>query len=172
MARNINTIISGRLSKIVQGKKMKIKTIEEAFTRAGYVSIPFSLNGAGHPLIKATLANNIQVSFLLDTGASINLLDYEFAKEHNLNLTATGEKGGGAGGLIYDVFSLGEISLEVSGQHFKFDSFFSMDFSSIKQALISRGVPEEIQGILGFGFFKMTKCFIDYSADRIFILND
>ena len=151
---------------------MKIKKIEEAFTREGYVSIPFSLNGAGHPLIKATLANNVPANFLLDTGASINLLDYEFAKELQLNLVATGEKGGGAGGLPYDVFSVGEISIEVSGQLVKFDSFYSMDFSSIKQALTSRGVTEEIQGILGFGFFKMTKCFIDYSADRIFILNN
>ena len=151
---------------------MKIKTIEEAFIREGYVSIPFSFNGVGHPQITATLPNNVQANFLLDTGASINLLDYEFAKEHKLSLTPTGEKGGGAGGLTYDIFSLGKISLEVSGQHFKFDSFFSMDFSSIKEALTSRGVSEEIQGILGFGFFQMTKCFIDYSDNRIFILNN
>jgi hypothetical protein len=150
---------------------MKIKTIEEAFIREGYVSIPFTFNGVGHPLIKATLANNVQANFLLDTGAAVNLLDYEFAKELKLSLTPTGEKGGGAGGLTYDIFSLEKISLEVSGQHFRFDSFFSMDFSSIKESLTSRGVSEEIQGILGFGFFTMTKCFIDYSANRIFILN-
>lgn len=151
---------------------MNIKTIEEAFTKEGYVSIPLSFNGAGHPLIKATLANNVQANFLLDTGASINLLDYEFAKALKLNLAPTGEKGGGAGGVMYDVFSIGKISLEICGQHFGFDSFFSMDFSSIKEALTSREVPEEIHGILGFGFFQMTKCFIDYSANRIFILNN
>jgi hypothetical protein len=151
---------------------MKLKTIEEAFAREGYVTIPFTFNGAGHPLIKATLADNVDANFLLDTGAAINLLDYDFAKGHNLRLTATGEKGAGAGGLAYDIFSLGKFSIKISGQNFKFDSFFSMDFSSIKEALTSRGVAEEIQGILGFGFFKMTKCFIDYSADRIFIRND
>ena len=150
---------------------MDIKKIEEAFTREGYVSIPFSFNGVGHPLIEFTLANNVHANFLLDTGAAINLLDYEFAKELGLTQTPTGEKGGGAGGLKYDIFNVGKISLEASGQHFRFDSFFSMDFSSIKEALISRGVTEEIQGILGYGFFKMTKCFIDYSANRIFILN-
>ena len=150
---------------------MKIKTIEEAFAGEGYVSIPFSFNGVGHPLIKATLANNVEANFLLDTGASINLLDYEFAKEFNLNLTPTGEKGSGAGGLDYDIYSLENFSLEIGGQHFRFDDFFSMDFSSIKEALTSREVNEEIQGILGVGFFKMTKCFIDYSAGRIFILN-
>lgn len=151
---------------------MKMKTIEEAFTSEGYVSIPFSFNGAGHPLIKVTLANNMPVNFLLDTGASANLLDHDFAKQLELNVTATGEKGGGAGGLIYDVFTVDEVLLEISGQIFKVDNFLSMDFSSIKHSLSSNGVTEEFQGILGFGFFKMTKCFIDYSANRIFILND
>lgn len=151
---------------------MKIKTIEEAFTREGYVSIPFSFNGVGHPLITATLANNVRANFLLDTGAAINLLDYALARELKLDLTPTGEKGSGAGGLTYDIFSLENISLEVSGQHIRFDSFYSMDFSSIKEGLTSRGVAEDIHGILGFGFFQMTKCFIDYSANQIFILNN
>jgi len=150
---------------------MKIETIEEAFSREGYVSIPFSFNAAGHPIIKAVFANNIQANVLLDTGASANLLDYGFAKELLLGLSATGEKGGGAGGLIHDIFSISEMSLEISGQHFAFDNFLAMDFSSIKQSLNSNGVTDDFQGILGFGFFKMTKCFIDYADNRIFVLN-
>ena len=149
-----------------------MKAIEEAFIREGYVSIPFSYNGAGHPIIKVTFANNVQANILLDTGASANLLDCDFAKELKLNLSPTGEKGGGAGGLTYDVFTVDEVSLEISGHYFKFDSFLAMDFSSIKSSLSLNGITEDFQGILGFGFFKMTKCFIDYSADRIFILKN
>lgn len=148
-----------------------MKKIEEAFADEGYVSVPFSFNGAGHPLIEVILANNVHANFLLDTGSSINLLDYEFAKELGLNLVPTGEQGGGAGGLVYDIFSVGGISIEVSGQHIRFDSFYSMDFSSIKEILTSKEIREEIHGILGVGFFKMTKCFIDYASNRIFILN-
>jgi hypothetical protein len=150
---------------------MEIKNIEEAFIKEGYVSIPFSFNGVGHPMIKATLANNVEINLLLDTGASINLLDYEFAKELNLGLTLTEGKGGGAGGLMFDIYSLDNIILEINGQDFKFDSFFSMDLSSMREALTGTGATEEINGILGFGFFQMTKCFIDYSGSRIFILN-
>jgi hypothetical protein len=150
---------------------MEIKNIEEAFIKEGYVSIPFSFNGVGHPMIKATLANNVEIDLLLDTGASINLLDYEFAKELNLSLTLTEGKGGGAGGLMFDIYSLDNIILEINGQDFKFDSFFSMDLSSMREALTGTGATEEINGILGFGFFQMTKCFIDYSGSRIFILN-
>jgi hypothetical protein len=151
---------------------MNINTIEEAFIKEGYVSIPFSNNGVGHPIMKATIGNSGEVNFLLDTGASINLLDYEFAKELKLNQTPTGEKGVGAGGLPIDIYSIEKISLEISGQIVMFDIFFSMDFSSIKEAFAAREVSEEIHGILGYGFFKMTRCFIDYSADRIFILNE
>ena len=103
---------------------MGLKKIEEAFISEGYASIPFSFNAAGHPLIKAKLFNNVEANFLLDTGASINLLDYEFAKELGLTQTPTGEKGGGAGGLNYDIFNVGKISLEASEQHFRFDSLF------------------------------------------------
>lgn len=151
---------------------MNMKTIEEAFLAEGYVSIPFSFNGAGHPLITATLADNVQANILLDTGASANLLDYDFAKELGVNLIPTGEKGGGAGGLTLDLFSIEEVSLEIGGKHFQFDNFLAMDFTSIKHSLISSGLTADFQGILGFGFFKMTKSFIDYSADRIFILNN
>lgn len=144
--------------------------IENAFFKEGYISISFSFNGAGHPMIEAKLAGNVSASFLLDTGASANLLDYGFAEELGLAQVPTGEKGGGAGGLTYDVFSIGKLPLEISGQSFWVDNFLSMDFSSIKESLRVNGVFEDLHGILGVGFFKAAKCFIDYSADRIFIL--
>lgn len=150
---------------------MKIKTIDEAFIKEGYISIPFSFNGVGHPIIKVTLSNDVQANFLIDTGASINLIDYEIAKELGITLTPTGEKGAGAGGLAYDIFSIEIFSLVMSEQHFSFSDFYSMDFFSIKESYTSRGISEEIQGILGFSFFKMTNCFIDCSNERIFILN-
>ena len=150
----------------------KLKTIETAFIEQGYVRLPISLNGAGHPIIEVIKPNNVQAKILLDTGATANLLDYDFAKQLGLNLTPTQEKGGGIGGLTLDVFSIDEVLMEMSGQHFRFDNFLSMDFTSLKQSLISNGLAADFQGILGFGFFKMTKCFIDYSGDRILILNN
>lgn len=151
---------------------MKTQSIESAFIGEGYVNIPFLFNGAGHPMIKVTIADNVQTNILLDTGASANLLDYDLARSLELKLTPLEEKGGGAGGHALDLFTIDEVLLEISGQHFKFDNFLSMDFTSMKAALISNGVEADFQGILGFGFFKMTKCFIDYSDDRIFILNN
>src|SRR5690606_7878059 len=78
--------------------KMKTKSIESAFIGEGYVSMPFLFNGAGHPMINVTIADNVQTNILLDTGASANLLDYDFARSLGLKLTLLEEKGGGAGG--------------------------------------------------------------------------
>lgn len=146
--------------------------IEAAFSEEGYASIPFTFNAAGHPVVKATFANSAKANILVDTGASINLLDDEFARGLGLTLTPTGETASGAGGISSDIYSLGEVSFEVSGQHLKFDSFYSMDFSSMREALTSEGISGELNGLLGVEFFKMTKCFIDYSGNRIFILNN
>ncbi|MBL7828462.1 MAG: aspartyl protease family protein [Saprospiraceae bacterium] len=150
---------------------MALNAIETVFIKEGYSIIPFTFNGAGHPMAQATISNQFKTNIMLDTGASANLLDYDFAKEIGLNLTPTGEKGGGAGGLTLDIFSIEEVVLEISGAIFKFDNFLAMDFTTIKQSLTASGLSADFQGILGFGFFKMTQCFIDYSSDRIFILN-
>lgn len=143
--------------------------LETAFLEEGYIKIPFTFNGAGHPIITATIGDTIQTTILLDTGASANLLDFSFASELGLPLLPTGEKGGGAGGLTLDVYSIENLSMEISGHRFTFDNFLSMDFTSIKESLTSNGLAADFQGILGFGFFKMTKCFIDYSGNSIFI---
>lgn len=148
-----------------------MEAIDEAFIKSGSVSIPFTFNGAGHPLIRVMLANQVETNILIDTGASANLLDYDFAKELGLNLIPTGEKGGGAGGATLDVFVVEEVSMEIGGRHFKFNDFLAMDFTTIRESLTAHGLSADFQGYLGFGFFKMTKCFIDYSEDRIFILN-
>lgn len=150
---------------------MNTNLIESAFTSEGYIQIPFSFNGAGHPIIPGVFTHNSKANILLDTGASANLLDHDFARQIGLDLIPTGEKGGGAGGLTLDVFAIEKVLLETGGQHFEFNDFLSMDFTSIRQSLVSSGLDADFQAILGFGFFKMTRSFIDYSADRIFILN-
>jgi hypothetical protein len=39
---------------------MKMKTIETAFVEEGYVNIPFSFNGAGHP--KPLLVSSLKLT--------------------------------------------------------------------------------------------------------------
>lgn len=151
---------------------MSNTNIEEAFARDGYQVIPFTFNGAGHPVIEARLENGTPLTILLDTGASANLLDLDFAESCGLNPSPTGEKGGGAGGLTLDVYRIETVSLYMGGRLFRFSDFLSMDFSTIHQSMTDSGLQAAFQGILGFGFFKQTRCFIDYASDRIFIQQD
>ena len=143
--------------------------IDEAFRQESYQAIPFTLNGAGHPTIELQIKDETAV-FLLDTGAASSLLDVEYAKKLSLPITIlVGETGGGAGGMIHEIYSIGELDLFYGEIKFPFDQFLAMDFKTIKQALTAKGVEEEFQGILGFGFFKNNNCFIDYSKNRIFV---
>ena len=150
---------------------MNNNAIEAAFLQQGYTFANFTLNGAGHPILAVELEGQVQTNILLDTGASANLLDYHFAQQLGLNLRPTGTKGAGAGGVINEVYSIDAVSLNIQGELFVFDNFLAMDFASIKQSLIANGLAANFDGILGFGFFKTTACFIDYAADRIFMLN-
>jgi hypothetical protein len=142
--------------------------LEEAFKKENYLEISFSFNSVGHPTIPFTI-NDKTVIFLLDTGAAGNFLDIEFAKELGIPLISTGEKGGGAGGLIDDIHITGSVTLFFENIEFSFDEFYAMNFDSIRLALTARGVQEDFQGILGFDFFKQNSCFIDYSENRIFV---
>jgi len=142
--------------------------LEKAFQKENYKEIAFSFNGVGHPTITFKIKTH-NVSFLLDTGATSNILDMELAKKAGLQLVATGEKGGGAGGLIHDIYSVGSIELQFRELKFSFDQFFAMDFDTIKQAFKTKGVQGDFHGILGFEFFKKTSCFIDYAGNRIYV---
>jgi hypothetical protein len=74
----------------------------------------------------------------------------------------------GTGGILHDSYFVGSLEMTYQNHLFKFDQFFSMDFSGIKSALKAKGEKGEFHGISGFGFFKQTKCFIDYAGERIF----
>lgn len=145
-----------------------MQSIESVFIQEGYRIIPFKFNGLGHPTIDLKI-KNATLTFLLDTGAVSNLLDIEYAKKLNLSAIPTGQRSGGVGGIANEIFVMNNIDLQYDDIAFHFDQFYAMSFDTIKQTLKSKGVTEEFQGILGFGFFKMTHCFIDYDRNRLFI---
>lgn len=148
-----------------------IARLEKAFKNEGYIPIPFVFNGAGHPMVVFKYKEN-DITFLLDTGAGENLLDTQFARDIGLELTPTGSKGGGAGGLIHDTYTMGEIAFRYNDLLFSFEQFYAMDLVTIKEALETQGIKADFQGILGFSFFVMTGSYIDYVNKRIYVKND
>ena len=142
--------------------------LEKAFKDEGYAAIPFTLNGAGHPTTVFQYQQH-EITFLLDTGAAINLLDSQFAREIGLDLEITEGKGAGAGGLIHEICSVGAICFQCEGLQFPFDQFHTMDFETLRQSLEATGNTASFQGILGYGFFEMTRSYIDYVNRRIYV---
>ena len=145
-------------------------TIETAFKNEGYQLLSFSFNTKGHPILDMQIMGQ-NASFLLDTGAASNVIDYTFAQTLSLPLYPTGQKGGGAGGILFDIYITGALQLRCQNHHFSFDQFFAMDLGTVRAALKAKGETRYFQGILGFDFFKKNKCFIDYENERLFFQN-
>lgn len=149
-------------------KLISMAFLEEELLKDNYISIPLRYNDVGHAMLSLSV-NEKTATFLLDTGATSDVLDIEFATELGFELIPTGQKGGGAGGLIHDVYALSVVELFYGETKLSVNPFYSMDFISIKQALKAKGVAEEFQGILGFGFLKNNRCIIDYGDDKIYV---
>src|SRR5215510_5721055 len=116
--------------------------LEDAFRNEGYSPIPFEFNGAGHPTVIFRYKES-DVTFLLDTGAAANFLDTQFARDLGLELEATEGMGGGAGGLIHNIYNIGEIAFQYNELSFAFEEFLAMDFETIKQALEVQGIKHD-----------------------------
>lgn len=150
--------------------KLMMTILEEAFEKDGYNAIPFTFNEAGHPTAVFKY-NEHEITFLLDTGATINLLDTQLANKIGLTLITTEGKGGGAGGVLHDIFSIESITFRYDNLLFSFEQFFSMDFENIRQTMEATGHSANFRGIFGFGCFEMTQSYIDYVNKRIYVKN-
>ncbi|MFM9907732.1 MAG: hypothetical protein ACKVOW_00215 [Chitinophagaceae bacterium] len=96
-----------------------MKIFDDTFQTEKYKSIPFSFNKVRHPILSLTIKNESAL-FLLDKGAASDLLDVEFARKLSFPLTPTGQKGGGAGGPIHDVYLRGPLELFYNDIKFSF----------------------------------------------------
>ena len=144
--------------------------LETVFKNEGYHALSFSFNTKGHPIIDIQIMGH-DAAFLLDTGAASNVIDSTFAQTLSLPLYPTGQKGGGAGGLLFDIYITSALQLRCQNHLFSFDQFLAMDLATIRAALKAKGETRYFQGILGFDFFKKNKCFIDYENERVYFKN-
>lgn len=109
------------------------------------ISIPFTLLGSGHILVKATI-NNVEGNFIFDTGAGLNLLTKKFADNvKDLKKTdgfytghrATGEE------IVADLWDTK--SLEIGNQKLNAEKFTVIDLDFPVDGLISllpfRNIP-------------------------------
>lgn len=152
-------------------KHPETKDLTAFLSQKGYDVIPIRQNAAGLLLITVKV-NGVEGSFILDTGASISVIDSSQAsrlqitlQNHNANFT-----GAGAGGQGLEVIPSEGNTIAI-GNHIVTDFALSaMSFDHVSQALIQAGC-EEFLGVIGVDILKPAKAIIDYSTMTLYLLS-
>ena len=115
------------------------------------------------PIIKATL-NNKSCYLMVDTGASISILDVTQSKTYNFKLTSVANEVLGLGGKT-NYYNLDNVNVELDSLQFV-SSFKGGSLNQlVKTIRINSGY--NIVGIVGSDIFKSHGFKIDYSTNSI-----
>ena len=131
------------------------------------IDLKYGLNKVGLPLIATSINPNL--CFLIDTGATHNVIFSFVVKALRDNITITGEgvKINGIDGSEHDTKTL-SISLQIE------DKEIPVDFNMIEATEIIRKVQEEsgvqIHGILGIPFLDDNRCILDFNEQILYYL--
>jgi hypothetical protein len=121
----------------------------------------------GHFHAPATVAGH-PVSALLDTGGSGTVLSLAVARDLNLTLAATDERGGGAGGAQMELFIVLDAEVRLDSAPLTLSTLIAMDLSHANQAL-AEGGEAPIELIIGVDVFTAHQAVIDYGSSSLFL---
>ncbi|MEQ9404294.1 MAG: aspartyl protease family protein [Cyclobacteriaceae bacterium] len=116
-------------------------------------------------LIVEAYVNQKWAKFVVDTGASISLLDYNQAKKYDFRYFAdTDTKLTGFGGRSRLMKTSG-VAFRLHGLNDRESGFFASDLSGINKIL--SGSNQRVLGILGSDFLIANGAVIDYQLEKI-----
>lgn len=113
-----------------------------------------------HIYLKAKF-NGVESLWVLDSGASVTVVDSAFAEKMNLALEGK-VKGKGLSGLV-DVSFVKLPPLEIGNLHFQEQKVASIEIAS----LFHKTIGLDVVGILGFDFLSRLVTKIDYANEKI-----
>lgn len=117
------------------------------------------------PIVEGTL-NGKKAYFLLDTGASLSILDLKSAANYNVRIGITEDMGiGGYGGVTSDVSELQNVDLRLGSERMK-DNFSGKDIQYLIQA-IRKITGYTIVGIIGNNNITESKLILDFENNVI-----
>ena len=118
----------------------------------------------GVPLIEVHLGSEGPFTMLVDTGVTPSAVDLGAAQRAGLELAhePAGEAGGAGGDASRPVFATALRDLRIAGQEQGDPSAVALDLS-----MVSEGLGQRLDGILGHGFMQGKIIEIDYPGRRI-----
>jgi predicted aspartyl protease len=134
----------------------------EVIAAASKRSVRFRLAGGAQPLILLPVSVNAAPprGFILDTGAGTTLLSPEFARELNVQGTASRE-GHTAGGKL--TAQLGRVDSMTAGHV----AVSNLDIAIVDLSHLSAAVGTKIDGDLGYNFLKHFRLTLDFRANEL-----
>ena len=156
----------GKVITLVENYILKLKTFLQ---ESSYSSVTFKRIKTNHIQVKAEV-NDVKGVFIVDTGASnscINLEHYElfkiFAKESS-------EKASSATNEITKTMISKKNKIKIGKWMKKNISIVLFDMSFINKTLVDQGA-ERVNGIIGSDLLKKGKAIIDYSSNKLFLID-
>lgn len=144
--------------------------INKVLIQSGYVPVPIRMNVAGQLLIDAKI-NNVQGSYILDTGAGTTVVDE--SRKDLLNLKLNHEEielsGGGVGGHgIQNIPSYNNV-VTINDVKIENVSVAVMSLSSAWESLASVGANDELFGILGVDILKSGNAILEFNSMTLYL---
>jgi predicted aspartyl protease len=133
----------------------------------GYVRIPLITSNIGHLQVMVRLQNESGF-FIVDTGASITLIDKPFAKQASLNWTYPKEQVNISGGRAQELLEVAEVQLQIDQLAFQLPQLYVGDLSNINKALTQKG-SRGISGVLGADILLARSAIIDYKTAAMYL---
>jgi hypothetical protein len=145
--------------------------LSEILAEENYIGIDLEQTMVGHFQIEAII-DDITIHFIVDTGAASTVIDLEFAQQNNMVIEPTGEQGGGVGNSQMDFYKLQPKELHIRNFRLKDPVMYAMDFQHVRQALISKGIENPAQGVIGADILIAHKAIIDYAGQKLYLKED
>ncbi|MEM6262837.1 MAG: retropepsin-like aspartic protease [Bacteroidota bacterium] len=145
------------------------QTLQRFLTLKGYQHIFLEQNGAGHYQITAQL-NQVNTSFIIDTGASRTVIDHERATVLGLISEDDSLQAAGLGGREMKTRISHDNLLTIAGMDIPSVVITLLDLSHVNYALESFGdIP--VDGVIGLDILHDLKAVIDYGNSVMYFQN-
>lgn len=143
-------------------------TIPQYFESINYSTLKLRQTNFGHLEI-AAIINNVEVLFLVDTGAASTVIDISFAQEHGFEIIETEIKGGGVGTSELTIHQLDNVHLKLYDFVLENITIYAADLQHVKQSLIERGETSIPCGVIGADILHQHSAVIDYENLNLYL---
>jgi len=144
--------------------------LEDELIKQNYFTIKLTQIRSGHLTMKGKV-NDVKALFILDTGASATVLDYNQVKDFNLlDVERHEEDVQGIGGPMAR-FNVGKVSMKFENQEVQSPMLSIIDLKIVNDSInMMYKNPKIIHGVIGADLLFKHKAIIDYSTKKIFLM--